>query len=240
MTVERTIRVVSVIDAICDALRDEILAGELAPDTPLTEAMVAARFDVARPTAKAAIERLVAHRLLVRTQHKTARVRRLGPDDVRDIYRTRATIEAEVMRQLAKVGRVPEGTWEANQQIRALIDESAMSVVTPDMAFHTALVDGLGSERTSQVYRSLASEVTLCMAQVQGRNLLPTWLIAAEHEQLLDFVSQGEGEAAAALLTVHLGRARERLVGALGGVPGPEAEAPATVLAPPDERDVPA
>jgi DNA-binding GntR family transcriptional regulator len=228
----RRVRVVSVVEAIHDDLRDQILSGELAPGAPLTEADVAARYDVARPTAKAAIERLVVDRLVVRSTHKTARVRRLGPDDARDIYRTRATIEAEVLRQLALTRTVPEGTRELNDRIRAVGDGTALAVVAPDMAFHTALIDGLRSERTSRVYRSLASEVTLCMAQVQGRNLLPTALIVAEHDGLLDLVAAGDGEAAAALLGVHLGRARERLVGALGGTPGPEAELPPTVPLP--------
>ncbi|MGU3497382.1 GntR family transcriptional regulator [Mycobacterium sp. C31M] len=220
------IRVVSVVDAIADNLRDAILGGELRPGTPLTETDVATRYEVARPTAKAAIEKLVADMLLERPNHKTARVRTLGPDDVRDIYRTRATIESSVLRQLA-VGRlVPEGTREANNAIREIADGSAFAVVKPDMAFHTALIDGAGSERTSRLYRTLASEVTLCMSQVQGRSLLDTRMIVAEHDGLLDFVAAGDGAGAAALLDTHLSRARERLVGALGGEPGPEADLP--------------
>lgn len=224
------LRVVSVVDAIADNLRDGILAGELMPGTALTESDVAGRYDVARPTAKAALEKLVADGLLERSNHKTARVRRLGPDDVRDIYRTRATIESEALRQLAVTRQVPAGTREANDLIRAAEDSSAFAVVKPDMAFHTALIDGLGSERTSRLYRLLASEVTLCMAQVQGRHLLDKSLIVAEHDGLLDCVAAGDGPAAAALLQVHLSRARERLVGVLGGTPGPEADAPPGVV----------
>jgi DNA-binding GntR family transcriptional regulator len=67
------------------------------------------------------------------------------------------------------------------------------------------------------------------MAQVQGRHLLDTKLIVAEHDGLLDLVAAGDGAGAAEGLRVHLGRARERLVGALGGTPGPEANAATTV-----------
>lgn len=223
------LRVVSVVDAIAESLRDAILGGELKPGTALTETDVAGRYEVARPTAKAAIEKLVSDMLLERSNHKTARVRRLGPDDVRDVYRTRATIESEVLRQLARTRSVPSGTREANNEIRSLDDSSAFAVVKPDMAFHTALIDGLGSTRTSQLYRTLASEVTLCMAQVQGRHLLDTKMIVTEHDGLLDLITAGEGGKAAGLLAVHLGRARERLVGALGGTPGPEADLPVDI-----------
>lgn len=226
------LRVISVVDAIADSLRDAILAGELMPGTALTETDVAGRYEVARPTAKAAIEKLVSDMLLERSNHKTARVRRLGPEDVRDIYRTRATIESEVLRQLARTRLVPAGTREANDQIRSLDDGSAFAVVKPDMAFHTALIDGLGSLRTSQLYRTLASEVTLCMAQVQGHHLLDTKTIVAEHDGLLDLLAAGDGARAATLLAAHLGRARERLVGLLGGTPGPEADLPVEIPAP--------
>ena len=40
----------------------------------------------------------------------------------------------------------------------------------------------------------------------------------------------GEGEAAAALLDEHLGRARERLVAAFGGEAGPEADVPSDLV----------
>lgn len=218
-----SVRVVSVVDAVAEDLRDAIMGGRLEPGTALTEAEVAGRYDVARPTAKAAIEKLVGESLLERRTHKTAHVRRLGPDDVRDIYRTRAYLEAEVLRRLA-LGRVePPRAREANDRIRALPGGSALEVVQPDMAFHSALIDALGSVRTSRIYRSLASEVTLCMAQVQGRNLLSTGLIVGEHDRLLDLIAAGDGDGAAELLEIHLGRARERLAAALGGEAGPEA-----------------
>ena len=225
---------VSVVDAIAEDLRDAVLGGGLSPGTALTETDVATRYDVARPTAKAAIEKLVADMVLERGNHKTARVRTLGVDDVRDIYRTRALIESEVLRQLADRRTVPAGTREANDRIRAVGDGAVLEVVKPDMEFHAALINGLGSDRTSRLYRSLTSEVTLCMAQVQGHHLLDTKLIVAEHDGILDHVAAGDGAQAAELLQVHLGRARERLVASLGGTPGPEADAPITVPIPTD------
>lgn len=129
-----------------------------------------------------------------------------------------------MLRQLAAERLVPTGTREANDVIRSTPNESTFAVVKPDMAFHTALIDGVGSARTSRLYRTLTSEVTLCMTQVQGRQLLGTEMIVAEHDGLLDLIAAGDGDGAAALLDIHLSRARERLVGALGGEARPEAD----------------
>ena len=217
------VTVQSVVDAIADDLRSAVLTGELKPGEALTEADVAARYDVARATAKGAIEKLVSQAFFERGTHKTARVVRLGPDDVREIYRARAYLEAEVLRRLAVDRRVPAQAREANTEIRSRWDASSFDIVDPDMRFHTSLIDALANSRTSRMYRSLAAEVKLCMAQVQGRQLLSPEIIVTEHERLLQLIEAGDGEGAARALDEHLSRARERLVGALGGVPGPEA-----------------
>lgn len=226
----RNIVVTSVIDAVVDDLKAQVLAHDLRPGMPLTEAEVAARYDVARATAKAAIERLVADKVLVRKNHKTARVVKLGPADVRDIYRTRAYLESEVLRRLAERREVPLEARVANAEIEALWRQGSWDSVDADMRFHTSLIDALGSARTSSVYGSLAFEVKLCMAQLQGSQRLSPEIIVAEHSRILDLIDAGDASGVAAMLDEHLARARELLAGALGGVPGPEAERPSTAL----------
>ncbi|RDI30639.1 FCD domain-containing protein [Rhodococcus sp. AG1013] len=150
----------------------------------------------------------------------------LGPDDVRDVYRTGARVESQVLRELAASRIVPEQAVTANAEIAVLTDGAPLSVVDPDMRFHTALVDAVGSARTSRIFRTLVSEVRLCMVQVQGKHLLTTSSIAAEHQQILDAIGDGDADRAVDVLTDHLGRARERLAAVLGGVSGPEAALP--------------
>lgn len=220
----------SIVDAISNDLRTRLFAGELTPGAPLTETEIATSYDVARPTAKAAIERLVAEGLLVRGVHKTARVVELGPAAVRDIYLARAYLESEVLRRLARTRTVPEAAAEANREIAAVGEGPAMEVVEPDMRFHLSIIDAVGNERTSKMYRSLVSEVRLCMTRVQSLQLLGTALIQAEHQKMLELIGNGEGEAAAFLLDEHLGRARELLVAAIGGKAGPEADLPSDLV----------
>ncbi|MEZ7238648.1 GntR family transcriptional regulator [Rhodococcus sp. GXMU-t2271] len=220
------VEALSIVDALALELRRRVFAGELTHEDALTEAEVSRAYEVARPTAKAAIEKLVGEGLLQRSAHKTARVPHLGPEDVRDIYRTRAHLESVVLRALAETRTAPAAAAAANAEIAAMTEADPLTVVEPDMRFHTALVDALGSPRTSRMFSSLVSEVRLCMVQVQGKQLLTTASIAAEHQQILDAVLAGDGEAAVEAITRHLGRARERLVAALGGSPGPEATLP--------------
>ena len=220
------IAAVSIVDAIAADLRSRVFSGDLGSGEALTETDIATSYEVARPTAKASIEKLVAEGLLDRGTHKTARVVDLGPESVRDIYLARAYLESEVLRRLARTKDVPQGAVQANRDIAALKSGAPLDVVEPDMRFHTSLIDAVANERISRMYRSLVGEVRLCMVRVQSLHLLDTELILAEHQKILELIEGGQGEAAAELLDEHLGRARERLVAAMGGTAGPEAEYP--------------
>lgn len=217
---------VSIVDAIAADLRNRVFSGELRSGEALTETDVASSYEVARPTAKASIEKLVAEGLLDRGAHKTARVVDLGPESVRDIYVARAYLESEVLRRLASGRTVPAAAVQANKDIAALKTGAPLDVVEPDMRFHTSLIDAVGNQRISRMYLSLVGEVRLCMSRVQSLHLLDTALIQDEHQKLLELIEAGRGEEAAQLLDIHLGRARERLVAAMGGEPGPEADLP--------------
>lgn len=231
VAVNRILNITSVVDAVVDDLKTLVLSRQLAPGSPLTEADVAGRYEVARATAKAAIERLVSEKVVVRKNHKTARVVELGPEDVRDIYNTRTYLEVEVLRRLAEARVISPQAQAANAEIAELWRRGDYDIVNPDMLFHTTLVDALGSVRTSEIYGSLAFEVKLCMAQLQGSQRLSPQIIVAEHEQILAQLAAGDADGVSATLTEHLARARELLAGALGGTPGPEAYLPSSALA---------
>jgi DNA-binding GntR family transcriptional regulator len=211
----RPLRTVSTVDAVGDDLRRRMFAGELPGGSLVTEAVVASEYAVSRPSAKAAIEKLTAEGLLERSANRSARVPVLTADDVRDVYRTRMRLESAALRELAAAAVVPPEAVAANVRVRASGQGSAIASVEPDMRFHAALVEAIGSERTDRMYASLVDEVRLCMAQVQGRSLLAVDRIADEHDEILEHLAAGDAAAAVATLEAHLGRASARLEQAL-------------------------
>lgn len=217
MASDTALGIVGVVDAVTVQLRARILSGDIRPGAPLTEAAVSQTFGVARPSAKAAIEQLVANGLLVRTAHRSARVAGIDPATVRDVYRTRSRLESAALRELALTRTVPESAVAANAEILAMPAGPDPATVDPDLRFHTALIEALGSERTARMYRSVLDEARLCMAQVQGRRLLDAEVIGAQHAEMLDALGSGDGDWAARLLLNHLSSAEDRLMEALRG-----------------------
>lgn len=216
------LEVQSLVDALYVAVRNRVLAGELVGGEPVTEKNLSTQYDVARPTAKAVIERLTHEGLLVRGAHKTARVRIMAVDDIRDLYYSRGFLEREAVQALARERNVPAQALAAIDEMKdALSQHSVMDVVTTDIAFHRALLETLGSRRVMRMYLSLMGEVQLCMAQVQTNRLLRAAVILDEHNGILEAVAEGDDERAAQNMSAHLNRACNELTThlATGGDP---------------------
>jgi DNA-binding GntR family transcriptional regulator len=204
----------SVVDALRAEMQGQILSGSIPAGTTLPEMSVAEMFDVARPTAKAAIEQLVSVGLLRRLRNKTARVPRLDVADVTDLYLSRSVVEGAVARLLAERGDVPSGATEALGRFSATIGNSGKvaELVESDIDFHRALVAATGSARLRRLHELVIGETHLCMAQVQVHHLLHPQVIADEHARILAMIEARDTEQAAREMNAHLSRARDRLL----------------------------
>lgn len=202
----------SLIDALAEALRESVFT-ELSAGASVGESEVARKYEVARPTAKAAIERLVQEGLLRRDAHRSSRVPVLTASDVADLYLSRSCLESESMRRLAATSTPPPDTArQANKQLAAAsADDTLSAFVEPDIAFHRALVGALGSTRLRRMHDGLMTETRLCMAQVQAHKLLDPTVIVAEHNEILTAIERGAPQAAAEALGVHLDHAARLL-----------------------------
>ena len=203
-------------DAVYEALRESILTQREAPGAAVTEQAIADRFGVARPTAKVALERLVADGLLRRTAHKTARVPELTRDDIVDLYAARATVEVAALRNLADARTSPLDAIAAQQALsEALASDGSDTapLARADVAFHRALVEAQHSSRLARLHGLLMGEIELCTGQVQSHRLLALGDVVDQHQGILDAVSRGDADAAALLTRTHIEGARDRLLG---------------------------
>lgn len=207
------LHVPSLVDALYVALRERILTAEIPAGVPLTEMVIASSYAVARPTAKAAMERLVHEGLLHRATNKSARVPLLGKGAIEDLFFTRAMLERSVVAACAERALVPTIAHSSIERLFAIGRRfDPPEVVRHDTAFHKSLVDALGSPRLSRVYESIIGEVHLCMGQVQVHRLLRPETIAREHQAVLEAIAAGDSQKAVRAIDRHLNQARSRLV----------------------------
>jgi DNA-binding GntR family transcriptional regulator len=207
------LQVPSLVDALYAEMRERILTADIPAGVPLTEMGIASSYSVARPTAKAAMERLVHEGLLHRETNKSAQVPVLGRDAIEDLFFTRAMLERAVVAVCAERSLVPSAAKSSIEGMFAIGREfDPAGVVRHDIGFHKSLVDGLSSPRLSRLYESIIGEVRLCMGQVQVHRLLRPETIAREHQEVMSAIETGDRERAVTAIDRHLNGARSRLV----------------------------
>jgi GntR family carbon starvation induced transcriptional regulator len=91
-----------------DALRADILSGELRPGQRLRAADIAPRYGVSATPLREALQRLAVEGLVVQDARIGVRVSLISRDDLRDVYETRVVLESEALRRSIARG---DGAW---------------------------------------------------------------------------------------------------------------------------------
>lgn len=195
----------STTEALVRALREQILAGELAPGARLPEEAIATRFGVARPTARAAVQTLVFQGLLRRERNRTAYVPRLTEDDVHDLYLVRIAIELEAIRILVERGVRPDASEKALERLERDDSERSWTEVVDDaLAFHRGLVGAVDSPRLARAFAALEAEWALSFGQLKrAAGGLPARR-NVEHREIFDAIVDRDAERATRLMRQHL------------------------------------
>ena len=198
-------------DSVYSGLRSSIIDQVDAPGSTITEAAVAERFGIARPTAKLAIERLVTEGLLQREAHRTARVPELDRSAIADLFENRALVESAALAKLSQDGTIPAAALRAHRALQHSA-ETGTPFAEHDIEFHRALVTAQSSPRLARMHALLMGEIELCIGQVQARHLLAATAVAEQHQGILDAVLRGDSVQAAMLTREHIDGARDRLL----------------------------
>ncbi|MET0694091.1 MAG: GntR family transcriptional regulator [Propionibacteriaceae bacterium] len=203
----------SIVDALYESVRKRIINGDFSPGEKLTEQRIADEYDVARPTAKACLERLTALGLLRRSAHKTAVVPELSADDIRDLFTTRELLEGSAVGRLALLNHLPLEASRSQAAIVAAAESGDFAAqVQADILFHWALINGVDSPRLARVYELISGEIHLTMGQFQAHRTAQPTTVAAEHATIIEAIKKGQPDVATQALELHLRAARDRVL----------------------------
>jgi DNA-binding GntR family transcriptional regulator len=203
-----------VAEEVASILRNAILTGvdgPFAPGTQLTEVSTSRELGVSRTTLREAFSLLALEGLVTVSPHRGTYVSEISPDDVREIFRVRRTLELSAVEQ---IGHAPPDTLsllrDAIQQMQDADDAGRWDqLVSADLLFHRRLVASLGSETLNQVYNQVAMRLRVCMLILDHRSRTQPEAIISEarslpivdaHREIVDLIEASEA-----------GRAKTRL-----------------------------
>ena len=209
MAAPRQLHRMSTVDALADALRREILDGELPAGSRLRERELCEAYGVARHSLRAALRALAADGLVRIEPHRGARVAQLSGDDVRWLYELRAALELEAAHLALERngGRLPQEVHDALARLESACASETWSEINEAHAdLHAAIVAAAHSPRIAAAHAALSGEMRLFLLALRPH--LPPGRLAADHAALV----RGLERDGPSVLREHLRAAASTLV----------------------------
>jgi DNA-binding GntR family transcriptional regulator len=209
-------------DDVYAELVEEILGGRLAPGMPVSERALVERFEISRTPIRQVLWRLERDDLIEVHPHRGAFVKKMGADDVGDLFQLREALEP--MASALAAQRRPEAELlELRSRFRALEhaeETTASRLVSLGGELHGAIVRWSGNRMLLRIYGTIHMQTHLMRNLLHG-SLGSEWLSFHEHVAILDAVERRDAPEAQARMAAHLQRSRTAILEHLyGQVPG--------------------
>ncbi len=200
-------------DELVGRVRDMIIEGDLPPGSRVHEGQLGQMLGISRTPLREALKFLASEGLIALVPGKGAVVRRLTPEDVREMLDVLGALEGLAGRLLCR--DAPDSTIAAILELHAemmarYVEGARLEYYKLNQAIHTAVAAGSGS-------RLLAAQHATIQAQLKrirfvGHEGRDKWSEAvAEHERINEALGKRDGERLAALLVEHLDRTWSRV-----------------------------
>ena len=155
MTAERR---VTAQDAVLVGLRTDILTGDLGPGDQIVQETLADRYGVSRVPIREALKTLESEGQVVYFPHRGYFVADLSVADLLEVYRLRALLEAEAIRDA--VPTLDDADVAELADLLAEIDEAAargdvLAMTAANRRFHFAIFDAAGLPRLTRLLHQL-------------------------------------------------------------------------------------
>lgn len=213
----------TLVSQVADKLREAILAGEFAVGRKLpSEAQLTTAYGVSRTVIREAIAALRSDGLVEPRQgagvfvleppiQEAAPFQNLDYDRVSSVIemlelRTAVEVEAAALAALRRSPQQEETIVLCHQKIQSLADQG-QNTSEADFALHTAIAEATNNPRFAEFMRMIGQSVIPRAAlQTDSAPHAPDYLnqLGAEHSAIIDAISNGDSEAAAAAMRLHL------------------------------------
>lgn len=211
-----TVRATSLGKLVRDDVLRLILRGALKPGERINEPDVAARLGVSRVPVREALRELESSGLVEARKHAGVFVRRLGAEEVRDLYELRALLDGFAGRlaaQLAQPRR--EGLADALDASVSRMEDAATAdnvsaYYSENLRFHWLLVEAAGNAALLETYRNIVQKLHLARltSLSQDHGMLAS---IAGHREIAAALRAADAPRCEQLLAQHVEQAHRRL-----------------------------
>ena len=200
-------------------IQRKIASGELKPDVPISELVLAKELKMSRTPVREALGQLVAEGLLDQTPNRGTVVVQLGRQDIIDLYELREALEVYSARKAAQLSlrSIDLQRWQGlSDEIQhlnldleksgkaALNAEQMQHFVASDLSFHNMLMRMAVNNRMLKVVNETRLLIRIFAIRRPGYDAATLERIHQQHDAIIQAVTGHNLELATQLLTRHI------------------------------------
>lgn len=200
-----------------DRFTSHLLARDITPGQIVSQRELVELTGMSLGAIREMIPRLEADGLVRTVPNRGILVAQVDLDLVRNAFQLRHILEREAVAHFAKTASV-EQIGRMRDEFSA-VREEALQGVTPellgraqqlDWSMHDTMIDSLGNELVSNIYR--VNQIKIRLIRQADTRLLPELLVSVmdEHLAILDALATRDADAAARAMHDHIDSARRR------------------------------
>ena len=197
-----------------EVLRRAITTGELPPGSHVSEIEMSNRLQISRGTLREAMRTLQIEGLLTEGSRGRLLVRLMNDEELRDLFRVRAALEALAARTLAESPQresAVESLRAAVGLMSAAENESLDARMRADLDFHRELCRQTGNETLMRAWSALEGSILMSITR-SGIERAVRNMDVARHLEIVDAIATGDPDTAAATVAQHMELATQTLI----------------------------
>lgn len=190
---------------VYERIRDDIISGRLGANERLVVAELSERHNSPANAVREALQLLRSQGFVLLVHNKSARVRPIDQDFVRDVYEIGVLIEPSMVRWFVDMATTAD--IEALEDIQRQIEEN--NFADPilhselDTQFHTLMYDRHYNHLAAELWWK-HRELLRALARRYSYTLSRRSQVIRDHRELLRMVKEGDAEKAALLIAAHV------------------------------------
>lgn len=196
------------------ALRRAITTGELPPGSHVSEIEMSSRLQISRGTLREAMRTLQLEGLLTEGTRGRLLVRLMEEQELRDLFRVRAALEALAARTLAESPNRDEAVTllrSAVSRMGTAADESLEARMNADLDFHREMCRLSGNETLIRAWSTLEGSIQMSTTR-SGIERAVRNMDVPRHLEIVDAIATGDPDHAAATVEEHMVLATDTLI----------------------------
>ena len=201
-------------------LRKDIISGNLVAGMPLVESELVKAYSASRNTVREALHQLEREGLTSYVRNKGVVVRRMGADEVRDIFTVRRALELHAI-----AASKPLLEYQSDLMLEAIEAaelaqerENWQAFSTHSLRFHQHIVGLLRSPLLDEFFTNVAAQMRLVFSNAPSEETFQKpWL--ERDRQIHDLLSDDRKKDAEEAMSVYLDDSEQLLLDILSSIP---------------------